>query len=354
MTAPRIEIDLGKLKYNASALVGWLGERGISVTGVTKASLGSPDIARVMLGAGIQSIGDSRLANIARMRRERIDASFALTRSPMLSEVGEVVRCADISFNTELEVISALAASARVAERRHGVVLMVEMGDLREGLMPADLSRAARAVIGSPNLYLQGIGCNLACYGGVIPDAEKMAELSELAESLEQELGLKLNMVSGGNSANLDWAFGATDHGRINNLRLGESILLGRETLNRQAIEGLHTDAFSVVAEIIESKIKPSQPSGRIAQSAFGVLPEARAPGEARRCILALGRQDCDPDGLTPPSGIEILGASSDHLIIESQGEALEVGCEIAFQPDYSALLRAMTSAYVTRVLLPG
>ncbi len=350
---PRIEIDLVKLLHNASTLVTRLGERGISVTGITKAGLGSPDIAEVMLRAGVTGIGDSRIENINNLVDAGIDTSFVLTRSPKLSETDEVVRYADISLNSELRVIAQLSSSATAAGCKHGILLMVEMGDLREGMMPADLLQAARSVINLPNIYLQGIGCNLACYGGVVPDRHKMASLSKIATKLEKETGIRLNTVSGGNSANLDWALGTGRVGRINNLRLGEAILLGRETLHRQAIEGLHTDVFSLVAEVIESKVKPSRPQGTIAQTAFGTAETPADRGDIHRCILAIGRQDCDPEGLIPPPGITILGASSDHLIVESLGGEYPVGSEIAFQLNYSALLRVMTSPYVMHSLNP-
>ncbi len=349
--APRLEVDLGKIAHNARSLVAQLQARGMSVTGITKATLGSPAIAEVMRRAGVRGIGDSRIGNIRRMVNARVNSTFLLTRSPSLSEVDEVVNYADISFNSELGMIARLSTAARQAERHHGVILMVEMGDLREGLMPRDLAEAARLVIDSPHLFLRGIGCNLACYGGIAPDAENMAALSALANELEAAVGMSLDTISGGNSANLDWALGSRRHGRINNLRLGESILLGRETLQRHSLPGLHTDAFRLVAEVIESKPKPGRPWGQVAQSAFGNVPVAGDEGEMHRAILALGRQDCDPEGLTPPPGIRILGASSDHLIVESLNGPLALGSEHVFLPDYSALLRATSSPSVHQII---
>ena len=163
--------------------------------------------------------------------------------------------------------------------------------------------------------------------------------------------GPKLGIVSGGNSGNLEWALGADDVGRINNLRLGESLLLGRETLYRAPIEGLHTDAITLVAEVIESKVKPTQPWGALAQNACGDQPPATMPGRISQTILAIGRQDTDPDGLEPPPGIKILAASSDHLIADAGRGRLSVGSEVMFQLNYSALVRAMTSPFVDKVL---
>ena len=345
-TAPWLEIDLEKIQHNASTLVGRLAKRGISVTGVTKAALGSPVVARAMLRAGVRSLGDSRIENIERMRLSGIKSKMTLLRSPMLSQVERVVRHADVSFNTEVEIIRALSLAAQRSGREHGVVLMVELGDLREGIMPADLVSTVRKIRDIKNIVIHGIGANLACRSGVVPDKENMAELSSLAEAVESTFGLALGTVSGGNSANLDWALSGEDTGRVNDLRLGEAILLGCEPLHRRPIEGLHTDAFTLIAEVVESKVKPTMPWGQFAQNAFGENGSLKDRGLIPQSILAIGRQDTDPDGLTPPEGIKILGASSDHLIVES---FLPIGAEVAFQLNYSSLLRAMTSPFIAQ-----
>jgi predicted amino acid racemase len=351
MTAPRLEIDLDKIRQNALTLVPLLAARGISVTGVTKAILGSPKIAGALLEAGVSGLGDSRIENIEAMRRAGIRAPITLIRSPMLSQVDRVVAHVDVSFNTELDTISALSSAARKAGRTHGIVLLVELGDLREGIMPGELESTVRDALRFPNIAVKGIGTNLACRCGVSPDEKNMAELSALAESIDAAFGPTVSMVSGGNSANLRWALGSASTGRINNLRLGESLLLGRETLQRQSIEGLHTDAITLIAEVIESKVKPSEPWGILAETAFGAQPRASDRGRISQTILAIGQQDTDPSGLRPPSGIEVLGASSDHLVVDAGRRHLAIGAEVAFQLDYSALIRAMASPFVAKVI---
>ena len=350
MSAPRLEIDLDKIQHNARTLVEGLAVRGIAVTGVTKATLGSPEIARALLRGGVSGLGDSRIENIEAMRRAPVPASMSLIRSPMLSQAEQVVAHADLSFNTELEVIRKLSSVAKQAGKTHAIVLMVELGDLREGILPGDLERTVRETLRLPNIALEGIGTNLACRSGVAPGPENMAELSALANSIEATFGIELRIVSGGNSANLPWALSTASTGRINDLRLGEAVLLGREPLARQPIEGLHTDAITLCAEVIEAKLKPSLPWGEIGQSAFGELPPAIDRGPIRQTILALGRQDTDPQGLRPPPGIEVLEASSDHLIVDLGPRRLPVGAEVSFQLNYSALVRAMTSPFVTKV----
>jgi predicted amino acid racemase len=218
--------------------------------------------------------------------------------------------------------------------------------------MPDDLIDTVRETLRFPNIAFEGIGTNLACRSGVSPDARNMAELSALAVSIEATFGLTVDIVSGGNSASLQWALSGADTGRINNLRLGESILLGCEPLHRQPIEGLHTDAITLSAEVIESKVKPSKAWGEVGQTAFGERPPALDRGPISQTILAIGQQDTDPGGLRPPHGIDVLGASSDHLILESN-HCLAIGAEMTFQLNYGALVRAMTSPFVAKVVKP-
>ena len=352
--APRLVIDLDKIRHNARTLVERLSKRGISVTGVTKATLGSAEIAATLLEAGVKRLGDSRIENIETMHLAQVPASMTLIRSPMPSQAKRIVRHADVSCNTEIEVIRKLSLEAQKAGRIHGVILMVELGDLREGIMPDELTGIVRETLNLPSIVFKGIGTNLACRSGVSPDGKNMAMLSELADSIETTLGMTVEIVSGGNSANLEWALSGAEIGRINDLRLGEAILLGCETLHRQPIDGLHTDAIMLCAEVIEAKIKPSKPSGRIAQTAFGEAPPVTNRRLVKQAIIAIGQQDVDPSGMQAPIGIDVMGASSDHLILESERFELSAGAEVIFQLNYSALVRAMTSPFVTKVMTPA
>jgi predicted amino acid racemase len=351
MTAPRLDIDLNKIQHNTRTLVQRLNRRGIAVSGVTKAFLGHPQIARAMLKGGVSALADSRIDNIEAMRRADVRAAMHLIRSPMLSQVDRVVASADVSFNTELDIIGALSTAASRVNRKHGVVLMTELGDLREGIMPCNLERAAARTLCFPNIVLKGIGTNLGCRFGASPNARNMAELSALANQIEANLGINLDLVTGGNSSNLRWARKATHIGRINDLRLGEAILLGKDPLHDEPIEGLHTDAIVLVAEVIESNSKPSMPRGDLLENPFGNAPLSFDRGNINQAILSVGHQDIDPAGLHTDHAIEILSASSDHLIVDAGKTELNVGSEVVFGLNYSALLRAMTSPFVTKVI---
>ncbi len=343
---PRIEISLSQIRDNARILSKLYEQKGISLMGVSKAVLGNPLIAQAMIQGGVKFIADSRIENIQRMKTAGIKTRFVLLRTP-LSQAESIVKNADISLNTEIETIKALAHYAHLHNRIHEIILMAELGDLREGILPHNFSEFIKKVLSFSPIKIIGIGCNLACYGGIKPDSDNMGQLSTLAKAITKEFQIDLEIISGGNSANYQWYQSTKTLDHINNLRLGESILLGRETLYRMAIPELHTQAFQLVTEVIESKDKPSLPYGKICQNAFGDFPIFDDRGIHRRIIIALGRQDILVSGLTPLTDLKILGASSDHLILDSNNNNLKVGSEVNFNLDYGGLLAAMTSPFI-------
>jgi len=349
---PRIEIAPGKIAHNARALMALYGSKGISITGVTKGVCGLPAIASILLQAGINTLADSKIANILRMRKSGIRTAFLLLRTPAMSQVEEVIQYADISLNTELTVIDALSRCARKSGKCHRIILMVDLGDLREGILPSDLEDVVSEVLKYEGVRLTGLGANLACFGGVQPDEDKMRLLCSLVEKVEKKFGISLEIVSGGNSANYSWFTTTKDVGRINNLRVGESLFLGRETLYRNPVPGLYTDAFTLVAEVIESKIKPSIPEGDLCQDASGRIPQFKDRGLIRRVLLNIGLQDVQVAGLFPRMDVEVLGATSDHVILDAKERDLQVGDEVAFDLSYKAFSTAMASPYVEKTLL--
>jgi len=356
LKAPRLEIKLNQLHHNAKKLIENLALQGISITGVSKATMAMPEIVDIWINAGIHSIGESRIENIESINKVNNRVRTLLTRIPMLSQVDQVVSQASISCNSELSVLNALAGAAEKQNLRHGVLLMVELGDLREGILPKDLNEVVKQVMNLPNLELIGIGANLGCQNGVAPDQKNMNELSLIMNNVEADFKIKLEWCSGGNSANLPWLTAGGEPDRLNHLRLGEALLLGREPLTRTIIKGLYTDAITLVVEVIETKLKPTTPWGIQYQTSFSDAPskQNQKSNDDRneifdsRILLAIGEQDIDPSGLKA-DGIEIKGASSDYLVVSSSQNTLKVGCEQRFSLNYSALLRAMTSPYIKK-----
>jgi predicted amino acid racemase len=328
------------------------GAKGAGIIGVTKGVLGDPVIADVFVRNGIAILADSRIPNLRKMQAAGIKATWLLLRMPAPDDAETVVRYSDISLNSELSVIRKLSEAALSRGVRHKVILMVELGDLREGLMPEDLDAAVAETLSLPGVCLAGIGVNLSCFGGVKPSEKNMSRLSSLAQGIEEKFKLSLEFVSIGCSTVYTWLKDVDQALNINCVRTGDSLLLGGRDLEEKGIPGLHYDAFTLVAEVIESKIKPSLPEGEIGIDAFGAIPTFVDRGIIRRVILNIGRQDVLYTQLYPRVDIDILGASSDHLIVDAKKTNLRVGDEVRFDIDYGAMLQAMTSPYVTKIYL--
>ncbi len=208
---------------------------------------------------------------------------------------------------------------------------MLEMGDLREGIMPVDIDRIVKKVIKLKGLFLIGIGTNLACFNGAIPNTKKMNELSLIVSKLEIKFNINLEIISGGNSANYYWFIFSKNIGRINNLRIGESFFLGTEPIMCSSISNLYTDAFVLVVEVIESKMK---------------LIKKKL---TKRIIVAIGEQDVLVSGISPIKNLMIIGASSDHLVLSCDNCNLNIGDTVSFNLNYKALLRVFNSKYVIK-----
>lgn len=341
---PRIEINLDKIKHNATTLRELYEAKGVHITGVVKGVFAKPEVVKVLIDSGIKSIADSKISNIEKMKMANLQATFILLRTPAMSEIQKVIEFADISMNTEIEVVRALSAEAKKQKKIHQIIIMVEMGDLREGILLNDVAAFIEEVIIFPNIQIAGIGANFACFGGVIPTEHKMQLFSSLVKRMKRKFNIPFPYVSGGNSANHNWLMNTTDVREVNNMRLGESIFLGCETVKGEPIPNLFTDAFSFFAEVIESKLKPSVPTGMRGKNAFGEFISFPDNGIIRRIIVGVGRQDVLVSGLTPLLPLEIIGSSSDHIILDANNNYLKSGDEVAFSLNYGALLTAMTS----------
>jgi predicted amino acid racemase len=301
-----------------------------------------------MIQGGVKFIADSRIENIQKMKNAGVLTQFVLLRTP-LSQAESIVKNADISLNSEIQTLKKLSHYAKIQNKNHKVIIMVELGDLREGILPCDLSKFIKETLSLSHIKIIGIGCNLACYGGVKPNNKNMDELTKLVGIIEEKFHINLEIISGGNSANYEWYKSTPDTGKINNLRVGESILLGCEPSNRKTIPGLHNNAFQLFAEVIEAKNKPSLPFGEFCQDAFGNVPSFLDRGVRQRTIIALGRQDIQVSGLKSNNNLRIIGSSSDHIILDSEDHNFQVGDEVKFDLDYSGLLTAMTSPYIKK-----
>ena len=349
-----LTIDLAKIADNTRHVVAALP--GVSIVAVTKVCAGSPEVGAAMLAGGASALADSRLENVARLRAAGVTAPVWLLRPVAPGLAAEVVNTTQVSLASEIALVEALDRAAAEAGAYHSIVAMVDLGDLREGMMPADLPAFLARVEAMEHVGIVGIGLTLSCYGGITPTDENLGELVALTEVAETQLGRRL-LISGGTSTTIDAFIAGQMPERIDNLRVGEAIVMGVSPLTRERILGLHTDALTLAAPVIECKVKPSKPRGIAAQDAFGNRPVFEDRGLRHRAICAIGRQDAPPDGLTPlDARIQVLGASSDHLIldVEDLPAPPRVGESIEFRPGYSATLALFTSEYVRKVYVGG
>lgn len=229
MAYPKLIVDYEILKNNVKTLVNLCNTKGIKVAGVTKVFCGNPQIAKAYVEGGVSFLADSRIENLQRLKD--LDVPKIILRLPMISEAEKIVEYADISLNSEIETIRALSEKALEKNLVHKVILMVDLGDLREGYYnDEDLFQAVEEVLELKGVKLVGLGTNLTCYGGVIPSIEHMDKLNRLKKEIEEKFNIELEILSGGNSSSLHLL---SDHDLqgINNLRLGESLSQDRVCL---------------------------------------------------------------------------------------------------------------------------
>ena len=349
---PRIIINTLKLKENINTMLKITKENNIPfITMVVKAFSGNLIILKEIEKTNIESIGDSRIENLKLYK----DLSFKekmLLRIPMLSEVKDVIKYADTSLNSEIKTLKALNLEAKKQNKKHNIIIMFDLGDLREGIYyTSNYLPKIQEIIKLKNLKLIGIGTNLTCYGGLIPNKIILNRLIEIKKNIENNLNIKLDIISGGNSSSTTLFGKGIIPNEINHLRLGESILFGKETSYSNNIYGFNYDIYQFEAEIIEVQKKPSFPDGTVSINSFGEKINIQDKGLMNRAILAIGKQDIIFKNLFPINrNISIIGGSSDHLIIDIKNDNLHVGDIIKFNINYPALLHLMNSDYVKKI----
>lgn len=352
---PRLEIHRDRIRDNARAIGALVRGHGGTLAGVGKVLCAHPAVVEALVEGGVDQYADSRIDNLRAVRESGVDIPLLQLRLPEPSRIADTVTYSDLCLVSELDTMRALGAEARRQGREYGAVVMVDLGDLREGVWDWRIVDVCVAAAKIDGLRLVGIGANLACYGGVAPSAANMGRLVTLVDAARQATGLDLPMVSGGNSSALEMLAAGTMPAEVNHFRMGESIILGRNVLTRDPWPGTRQDAVRLVAEVVEVESKPSVPLGESGQNAFGEEATFVDRGVRRRAIIALGRQDVVVDGIEPEdAGMIVLGGSSDHLIVdvEEAAERIKPGDEVSFWPGYGATLALATSPYVEKVAL--
>ena len=357
---PRVLIDIEKLRQNLKAVAEITKVRGgMSLAIVTKGVCADPEIIKMVAEEPeADFLADSRIKNIASyadLAHEKGKETLLL-RIPMHEELADVVKYVDVCFVSEISTIRLLNAEASKAGKVQKIVLMIDLGDLREGIFFKNrdtIHQVVSEALAMENIEFYGIAVNLTCYGAIIPKNDNLSQLVEVAREIEEKHGIKLQMVSGGNSSSIYLVDKGEMPEGITNLRLGEAFLLGNDTAYGEDLPGTTGDAFVLEAQIVELKEKPSLPIGEVGLDAFGQKPYYEDRGIMKRAIIAIGKQDTDLDSMTPlDSDLELMGGSSDHIILDVTHAKREykVGDVVSFTLGYGGMLKVMTSPYVEKV----
>ncbi len=347
MRYPKIEINIDSLRHNIKHIVSMANDQNVDIAGVIKGVNGIPECSLQYQECGAKFISSSRIEQIEAARKAGVTLPALLVRIPMLSEIERVIDEIDMSLNSEIIVIKELAKVAASKKKMHSIILMTDLGDLREGFFdPEELVATAEYIEKECEyLYLAGIGTNLGCYGAIDATPEKMEELILIAENVESKIGRQLDYISGGGTTSLPMLLNKTLPSRINHLRVGEGILVAVDLLKYWGIDmgNMKTDVCRLKAEIVELKVKPSHPIGNIVVDAFGNTPTYVDRGTRARAIVAVGKVDYgSPSEIFPTEdGIEVIGASSDHTIldVEDYKDSLKIGDIVTFDIDYASLV---------------
>ncbi|HNV68634.1 MAG TPA: alanine/ornithine racemase family PLP-dependent enzyme [Candidatus Ozemobacteraceae bacterium] len=362
---PRLLINVRKLEHNARLMVEEFAAAGITVMGVNKVFNGLSETAEAVVRGGIQTIAESRIANLKKLAG--LPVTKCLLRSPAPSEVDDTVRFSDLSLESEESVLRALSAAAVRQNRTHEVMLMIDMGDLREGIWHEDrpsILRALDLITTLPGLNLYGLGTNFNCYGTLLPTRENGLQFVTLARELEAARNIRFPYLSGGNcTSHYLLRHGLWPEG-INHLRVGGTHEFGIEYVNVEYLEGYYhssmdvkrvcSDLYLLQAEVIETNVKPTCPVGKLGRDAFLQTKTFVDRGPRRRALLAVGRQDIPHENLWPcDPGITVLGQTSDHTLIDTQDavQPPEVGEIVSFQLDYTGLLHACNAPGIEKVV---
>lgn len=356
----RVVIDLEILRHNIEVINRWMVQHGATWTLVTKVLCGHNDTLRALQTLGVRSMGDSRLGNLRAIERIVPDFEAWYLRLPHMSAISEIVKLSDVSLNSETTIIEAIDEEAGRQDKTHRIVVMIELGDLREGILPGSLVEFYNHIFKLPHINVIGIGANLGCLSGVVPSIDQLTQLSLYRELLELKFERKLPMVSAGSSSILPLLIEGKVPRTINHFRIGEAVFLGTDLIYGGTLRGLRDDAVTLEAEIVEIKEKSLVPLGEAGDVApFEAMRDRESePGQrGYRAILSLGQLDTDVGGLTPLNPtFQIAGASSDLTVINigEDTRGLSIGDSIKFRMNYAALLGVMSGSYIDKVVQPS
>lgn len=344
-----------RLRHNYQFLDQIFKDNGIEWAVVTKMLCGNERFLKELLNLGVREVCDSRLSNLKRIKEINPDVQTVYIKPPPSRSIETVVKYADVSFNSESSTIELLSQEAVRQNKIHKVTIMIELGDLREGIMGEDLMGFYKKVFELPNIEITAIGSNLNCLHGVMPSRDKLVQLSLYKQLIEATFNKKIPWVTGGTSVVLPLLFNKQLPKAINHFRIGETLFFGNNLFNGKHIEGMKSGVFRLYSEIIEITEKPKVPIGELAENPSGEMFEINEADYGKtsyRAILDIGLLDISPDYLDPDDEkVKVVNASSDMLVVDlgkNEG-AYKTGDLISFDLKYMGALGLLNSDYIEK-----
>ena len=350
-----IVLNRRKVQHNYRYLQQLFEENQIEWSIVTKVLCGSEVYLKEIIDLGIEELCDSRITNLKRIKKLTPGVQTVFIKPPAKRYIGKVIRYADASFNTEYETIKQLSEEAVRQNKKHKVIIMIELGELREGVMREDFIDFYAHVFELPNIEITGIGTNLSCMNGVLPNQDKLIQLCLYKQLIEAKFDRNIPFISGGTSVTIPLLEQGLLPTGINHFRVGESIFLGTDVYHDGPNENLEQDVFLLYAEIIELREKPNIPDGNLTKNANGEMVQIETEElSSYRAIIDMGLLDVDENHVRPSSEhIKIVGSSSDMMVVDlgEEYEKYKVGSLIEFKMDYMGILRLMSCEYVDKLV---
>lgn len=350
-----IELNKEKLLHNFYFLDDLFERNNIKWGVVSKILCGNKDYLKLLLDLGIKEIHDSRISNLKVIKRINPNVQTVYIKPPPKRTIRSLVKYADVSLNTEYEAIKLISEEAQRQNVKHRVIIMVEMGDLREGVMGDELVDFYSSVFQLTNIEVIGLGTNLNCLNGIMPTHDKMVQLSLYKQLIEAKFNKKIPWISGGSSVTIPMIFKKLIPAGVNHFRIGETLFFGNDLITSKPIKGMKTDIFKLYTEIIELTEKPMVPMGEIGTNVAGESPEIDESNYGKtsfRAILDIGLLDIDTKNIKPvKKNFKFSGASSDMIVMDigRNSGKLKVGDLIEFKLDYMGALRILNSDYIDK-----
>lgn len=350
-----ITLDTKKLRHNYRYLDDLLKKNNIEWAVVSKMLCGNKVYLRELIKIGVDQLCDSRVSNLKMIKSMKPEIETVYIKPPPKRSVESIVKYADISFNTEIDTIELLSIEAKKQKKIHKIMIMIEMGELREGVMRDDLIKFYKHIFKLPNIEVVGIGTNLTCMYGVLPSHDKLIQLCLYEQLIESMFNREIQYVSGGSSVTLPLIFHKLLPTGINHFRIGETLFLGTNVYNNTSFEKMEPDIFQLFAEIIELIKKPQTPMGEMGQNVSGDKMEFENKDRSTysyRAIIDLGLLDIDEKHIHLKNpNFEFVGATSDMLVVDlkENPDNLKVGELLEFKMDYMGVLRIMNSKYIEK-----